>query len=180
MTLSIGKMINRSLFLIIWNVVLLWPCEVSAFCTNVCRRSVSTAPPRSRSTNHVAKKEPTLWSFKLQTDTRLGIGLNFFASMGDENKKNKNDDQQPTYDFIDERQMIEPSMLAFLILPPIVGFLTWGEISHSVSYFFDRFNNFQVVDGNAFASDILRPTINGIVGKFSTESRRWINLSFMN
>lgn len=49
-------------------------------------------------------------------------------------------------------------------VPPLLAFLFWGEVAHTVSYLFDVLGfNGSNVDGNAFANNLLRPTINGVV-----------------
>lgn len=64
---------------------------------------------------------------------------------------------------IDERDRIGKETIAFLLIPPILGLFLWGDIAHGVSFFFGSLGKFQSVDGNAFSSEILRPTIGGIV-----------------
>ena len=63
-----------------------------------------------------------------------------------------------------EENEYDRSLLISAAIPPFLAFLFWGEISHTVSYVCDFFGfNGSNVDGNAFATNLLRPTINGVV-----------------
>lgn len=77
------------------------------------------------------------------------------------NSQKRDDDtalQDPEADNYDKRLLI-----AFAI-PPVLAFVMWGQISHLVAYLTDLMGfPGQNVDGNAFANNLLRPTINGVV-----------------
>lgn len=50
--------------------------------------------------------------------------------------------------------------------PPILAFAFQEDIAKTIAYVIDRFGfKGTNVDGNAFAANLLRPTINGVVGK---------------
>lgn len=54
-------------------------------------------------------------------------------------------------------------------IPPILAYILYDEIAHAVAVFFDIMGfPGSNVDGNAFATNLLRPTINGVVGECST------------
>ena len=72
----------------------------------------------------------------------------------------------------DEAELItkkeyDSNLFVLAAIPPILAFISYGEIAHAVAYIFDllgfRGSN---VDGNAFATNLLRPTINGVVGRY--------------
>jgi len=55
-------------------------------------------------------------------------------------------------------------LFAFSFIPPVLAFFFHDDIAKSVAYFFDFFGfRGSNVDGNAFATNLLRPTINGVV-----------------
>lgn len=50
------------------------------------------------------------------------------------------------------------------VVPSIFAFLSWEEVSHSLAIFIDRYGTVgRAVDGGQFTSDLLRPTITGVV-----------------
>ena len=74
-----------------------------------------------------------------------------------------NDDNSNRYEE-EEEDRYEMALFALALIPPMLGFFLWEDIAKGVAFLFDNFNTYsRNVDGNAFASEILRPTINGIV-----------------
>ena len=59
-------------------------------------------------------------------------------------------------------QFLEKLQIAILVTPPIIAGLVWPMVADSVRTFLNN-NAGQAVDGNAFAVQLLRPTVNGIV-----------------
>jgi hypothetical protein len=58
----------------------------------------------------------------------------------------------------------DKNLLISFAIPPILAFLFWGQLSSLVAYLTDLMGfPGQNVDGNAFANNLLRPTINGVV-----------------
>lgn len=54
--------------------------------------------------------------------------------------------------------------LLLAVVPALLAFMSWDEISLSVAHFIDRYGAVgRAVDGNQFANDLLRPTITGVV-----------------
>lgn len=53
--------------------------------------------------------------------------------------------------------------LAFAFVPMIIAFLSWENFSFGLSEFLDMYGSAKAVDGNAFANNLLRPTITGVV-----------------
>ena len=67
-------------------------------------------------------------------------------------------------EFSEGQESYDSLLFVFAIVPPVLAFLFQDEIAKSVAYFLGYFG-FQGknVDGNAFANNLLRPTINGVV-----------------
>ena len=62
------------------------------------------------------------------------------------------------------RQNYDNFFLLIAVLPPLLAYLAWPEIAGGVSTLIDQFTStYRNVDGNAFAVQLLRPTINGVV-----------------
>lgn len=51
---------------------------------------------------------------------------------------------------------------AFLAMP-LIGFVEYPVVANFLRGTFEAFVSFQSVDGNAFAADLLRPTVNGVI-----------------
>ena len=82
------------------------------------------------------------------------------------NNNMPNTPTHPSSDTFHDQENI--SMLVMTVLPSIVAFFLWEDISVLFAHLFDKFAGFpnvqgQNVDGNAFATNLLRPTINGVV-----------------
>jgi len=50
-----------------------------------------------------------------------------------------------------------------LLTLPTVGFVAHPEIARQVGNIIDLSNNFEQVDGRAYASELIRPTVNGVL-----------------
>ena len=68
---------------------------------------------------------------------------------------------------IAEKRNYDTMLFLQAVIPPVIAFFAYGQISHGVAVAVDlmgfRGTN---VDGNAFANNLLRPTINGVVGEY--------------
>lgn len=53
--------------------------------------------------------------------------------------------------------------LALALLPAVLAFLSWENVSFGVSMFVDTYGVVKTADGNQFANNLLRPTITGVV-----------------
>lgn len=58
---------------------------------------------------------------------------------------------------------IEASQFLSLVVPPIVAFVTWPMVADAIATLLNGQNAAQPVDGNLFAVQLLRPTVNGVV-----------------
>ena len=65
--------------------------------------------------------------------------------------------QERDFDFLQRAQFVS------LVLPPILAFALWPAIADAMAIFFNGQNAAQPVDGNLFAVQLLRPTVNGVV-----------------
>ena len=59
----------------------------------------------------------------------------------------------------------DPTLVFLVLLPPLAAALMWPALADGVSTVFSTFNgiNGRAVDGNAFAVQLLRPTVNGVI-----------------
>ena len=62
-----------------------------------------------------------------------------------------------------ELDPIQAVVVSGLVSLPFVGFLSYPLLATAVRDFIDSRNTFQAVDGNAFAAELLRPTVNGVL-----------------
>ena len=65
--------------------------------------------------------------------------------------------QERDFEFLQRAQFVS------LVLPPILAFALWPMIADAMAIFFNGQNAAQPVDGNLFAVQLLRPTVNGVV-----------------
>lgn len=62
------------------------------------------------------------------------------------------------------RRNYDNLFLLIAVIPPVCAFIAWPEIAAFVATIIGDFtSNYRNVDGNAFAVNLLRPTINGVV-----------------
>lgn len=80
-----------------------------------------------------------------------------------------------TSDDEDEREMAakreyDNNLFVVAAIPPALALVSYEWVSRALAYFFDLmgFQSFANVDGNAFATNLLRPTLNGVVGEYYT------------
>jgi len=63
-----------------------------------------------------------------------------------------------------DAEKYDRNLFVLAAAPPIMAFIFWGDISQAVAFLVDNFSFMgRNVDGNAFATNLLRPTINGVV-----------------
>jgi hypothetical protein len=58
---------------------------------------------------------------------------------------------------------VQSSVIYILFLLPVVGFFGYPMFSSALRDLFEAFVSFKAVDGNAFAAELLRPTVNGVI-----------------
>jgi len=81
----------------------------------------------------------------------------------------------PTRSFADDeaqaaaKKQYDANIFVVALIPPILAFISYGDVARALAYIFDLMGfNGSNVDGNAFATNLLRPTINGVVGEYGT------------
>ena len=67
------------------------------------------------------------------------------------------------------KRQYDTNIFIVALIPPIIAFISYGDVAHALAYVFDLMGfNGSNVDGNSFATNLLRPTINGVVGEYGT------------
>jgi len=64
------------------------------------------------------------------------------------------------------KKQYDKDLFLMAAIPPIMAFISYGQVARGIATLIDLLG-FQGsnVDGNAFATNLLRPTINGVVGE---------------
>ena len=64
------------------------------------------------------------------------------------------------------KQAYDTNLFIVAGIPPIIAFLAYTDIAHAIASMITLLGfNGSNVDGNAFATNLLRPTLNGVVGE---------------
>lgn len=62
------------------------------------------------------------------------------------------------------KQQYDTNLFVLAAIPPILAFCCYGQVAHALAYWLNMLGfSGSNVDDNAFATDLLRPTLNGVV-----------------